>query len=111
MSDFIQVTINKPLYGTMAYIRKKYIKEAKRQKKFLRITIPEGSMIVSAKQWLKNAKVMEKEFLIPGHPMKLFGNFVKVEKTDDVDAGLYRKNMQRLADIWKGKYGHVLGKS
>ena len=82
--EYIEVTINKPLYFNYCFIRDKYIKQARRTGKKLHITIPgviEGYF--TASEWMKNAKRMEKEFKIPGHPMILYGNYVTAKKAED----------------------------
>ncbi len=81
MDNFINIEIRKPIYANYIAIRDKYLLEAKRTKKLLRITIPAGTAIVSYATWMKDAKLIEKEFKIPGHPMKLWANFLQVRKT------------------------------
>lgn len=74
--DYISVYINKPLYASFVYVRDKYIKEAKNKNCRLKISCPTETCLVTADEWLKDAKMIEKEFLIPGHPMKLYGNLI-----------------------------------
>ena len=78
MEKYVEIRINKPLYGTMAYIRDTYINRAKKLNIPLRIVLPEGTAEYSAKEWLKGAKRMEKVFLIPDKPMVLFGKIVEI---------------------------------
>lgn len=74
---FIEVTIQKPLYGSMVYIRDKYLREAKSCNMALHITVPGiGEAYCTWEQWVTDAKIMYKEFLIPGKPMKLYGNYI-----------------------------------
>jgi hypothetical protein len=75
---FVEVAINKPLYGQMYYVRDTYIKQAVKQHIPLRITTPEGSGEYWPKDWMKDAKKMEKVFNFPNNPMILWGNYVKV---------------------------------
>lgn len=78
----INIEIKNPLYvhgmRPFVYISDKYIKKAKKTGKLLRIKTPFGTGIVSYKDWLTNAKFMEKVFLRPDEPMKLWGNYVPV---------------------------------
>ena|SRR3990167_11562578 len=82
MKDFIDIDIKEPMFktdkGSFVYIYDKYIKQAQREKKYLRITVPDGIMVTTAKKWLKGANRMEKVFKIPSQPMILFGNYVQV---------------------------------
>lgn len=74
MDKYINVYIQKPVYGTFCYVRDKYLKQAKRENKHLKISCPNASCIVSATEWLSDAKRMEKVFLQPDNPMILYGN-------------------------------------
>lgn len=79
----VTITIYKPVYGTFVYIRDSYIKEAKRKNVPLHIIIPGiADSIISVSDWLKDAKILFKEFKIPGHPMKLYGNHVPIRDGD-----------------------------
>lgn len=74
--EYVEVYIAKPLYGTKVYIRDKYVDQAIRERKQLKITIPEGSGVVDPAEWKRNGDVLLKEFKIPGHPLKLYGGHV-----------------------------------
>ena len=78
MPKYLDIEIKKPLFGTFCYIRKEAVDHALKYKKLLRITIPQGVGIISPKDWLKEAKYMEKVFMRPDEPMKLYGNYVPV---------------------------------
>ena len=81
--DFIEITIRKPLGDGFCFIRDKYIKDASRTGKMLKIKLPDGEAVVSADTWMSGAKKVEKVFKIPSRPMVLYGNYapiVKVEK-------------------------------
>lgn len=84
MRGYVDVKIDKPLFtsekGSYCSIRDIYIDQAERQKKYLRITVPEGTMVTTAKKWLKGAKRMEQVFKIPTRPMVLYANYVVVSK-------------------------------
>lgn len=77
---FIEVTINKPLFfhdsSPFVYIADKYIQKARKTGKLLRINTPQKTRVVNYKDWLINAKFIEKVFLIPDRPMKLWGNYL-----------------------------------
>jgi len=76
MNNYIEVYIQKPVYGSFCYVRDKYLKQAKREGKLLKISCPDASCIVSWSDWLSDAKRMEKVFLQPTNPMVLYGNSV-----------------------------------
>lgn len=77
----VEVKIEKPLYGTMVYIRDKYLKQAIKENGPLTIICAGKKYMVGPYKWLEDAKKMEKEFLIPGKPMVLYGNHLsKFEK-------------------------------
>lgn len=81
---FVDVEIKKPIYGTYVGIRDTYLKQAIRQGKLLKITIPEGVGIADPREWIKTGKRIEKVFLRPDEPMILYANHVQlpVEKPD-----------------------------
>lgn len=74
MDKYINIHIQRPIYGTFCYVRDKYLKQAKREGKFLKISCPNASCIVSVTEWLSDAKRIEKVFLQPDNPMVLYGN-------------------------------------
>jgi len=76
--QYITVNIRKPLFANFVYIRSKYLDQARRLNIPLKITIPQGTAVVSVDEWMKDSKVMLKEFKIKGKPMKLIGNFVPI---------------------------------
>lgn len=79
--DTIDIVITKPIHTTFVYVRDLYIEKAKREYKFLKITIPGvAERICSPADWVRDAKIMYKEFKIPGQPMKLYGNYVTGKK-------------------------------
>lgn len=83
--DEIQIIIHKPVYGTFVYIRKAYIEEAMKQVIPLHIIIDNiGEAYLSGESWLDGSQMIEKEFLIPGKPMKLYGNHLSkfIDKAD-----------------------------
>lgn len=91
MKGYIDVNIEKPLYegdkGSFCYIYDKYLKQAEQQKKYLRITVPKGVMVTTAKKWLKGANKMEKVFKIPTQPMILWGNWVQISSGYQYEIG------------------------
>lgn len=82
MKEYIDIRIFKPVYevdkGSFVYINEKFIKQARREGKDLRITVPRGTGTCTVAKWMKNAKKMEKIFNIPTVPMILYGNIVEV---------------------------------
>jgi hypothetical protein len=78
--NYIEVPkIEKPLYGNFVYINEKYIKQAMREGKKMKITVPQGSAIVDPWVWKGYGKKMEKEFKIKGKPMILWGGNVDID--------------------------------
>lgn len=73
MSEYIEVIIKKPLYGTFVYIRETFVNKAIKTGKVLRVTIPQGVAIVDPVDLKTNGKRMEKVFLRPDQPMVLYG--------------------------------------
>ncbi len=78
--NYIDVNILKPLGGTYVAIRDTYIKQAIREGKWLRITIPQGVGEHNPREWVKTGKRVEQVFKIPDHPMVLYRNLVEVGK-------------------------------
>ena len=78
LADCVEITIHKPLYGTFCYIRDSHLNYARKHGIPLRITVPQGTAIVTVEQWMKDAKRIEKVFLRPDEPMVLWGNSVPV---------------------------------
>ena len=76
---FVDIEIRKPLYHNFVRIRDKYINQAIREGKQLRIKIPQGVGIHDPAEWKRTGKRVEQVFLIPDRPMILFGNYVNYE--------------------------------
>ena len=70
--NYVTVNIRKPIYDNNVGIREKYIWQAKRQRKNLRIITPKGTTIISPDKFLEGAQRMEKVFLRPDEPMVLY---------------------------------------
>ena len=68
----VNVTIVKPIYANYCGIRDKYIFQAKKYHKDLRITTPLGVTTISPTKFMQGADRIEKEFSIPGVPMILY---------------------------------------
>lgn len=77
----IEITIKKPLYGSFVYIRDTVLRQAVRRGNQIKITIPQGTMIHNASNWIKSGKRMEKIFKRPDEPMILWGNNVFKSET------------------------------
>jgi hypothetical protein len=91
MKGYIDVDIKEPMFktdkGSFVYIYDKFIKQADREKKYLRIKVPDGVMVTTAKKWMKGANRMEKVFKIPTMPMILYGNYVQVSRAYAYEIG------------------------
>jgi hypothetical protein len=74
----VQVTIDKPIYGTNVAVRDKYLKQAIREHCDITIkTTVDGKVYectVSPLRWIMEGKKMSKVFLIPDRPMVLYQN-------------------------------------
>lgn len=77
---YVNVNIRKPLYGNFCYIREKHVLAAIRRGAMLRVTTPNGIGVHDPSVWRRTGKKMLKEFKIPGRPMVLWGNEVKITK-------------------------------
>ena len=73
----IEVEIKKPLYGNYVYVRDVFLHAAIKRGGKLKITVPNGSAIVDAKEWMKGNR-MEKVFKDPKNPMILYGGNVPI---------------------------------
>lgn len=103
--SYISINIRQPIYGTYVGIREKYIWQAKREHKKLRITIPQGEVIISPEAYLKGATRIEKVFLIPDKPMILYCNTLHLDKKyplEDVTIPFDVK--ERLREVWIEKF-------
>lgn len=78
--ETIKFKIYKPLYGTFVYLYGSKVEKALREGKMLEIEIPQGTAIVSPKDWKKGMKTMSKVFKRPDQPMLLYGNHVPIKK-------------------------------
>lgn len=98
----------KPIAG-MFYIRDKYLKRAKATGKRLVLEYQGEKYTATYKEWMAGAKRMEKEFLIPGSPMILFGNYIKKfpykENIKDLSAINHLMNMP---DIYRDRIKAML---
>ena len=102
MSKYINVPyIRKPIYGTYVGVRDKYIFKAKREHKKLRITIPQGEVIISPEKFLRGATRIEKVFKIPTHPMVLYCNTLHLDKHNTIeDVSIPLDIKERLREVW-----------
>lgn len=76
----IKINVEKPIAG-MFYIRDKYLRLARDKNKTITLVYKNKKYVATYKQWMKGAKKMTKEFLIPGNPMVLYGNYFMKFKT------------------------------
>jgi hypothetical protein len=90
----IHFKIKKPLYGNFVNLRKSLLLRAIKDGELIKITIPQGSAIVSPVWWIKTGKEVEQVFKIPDRPMKLVGNYVEIKpkQTEDEKAEEFCKN-------------------
>ena len=70
----IHFTVEKDLIAGRFFIREKWLKIAKKGKRIV-IEYKGERYACTYREWMKGAKKMEKEFLIPNHPMILYGNY------------------------------------
>lgn len=80
MKKYVEVNFDKPLYDYqgryMIRLWDKYINDAKRTRRKLRITVPNvGVGIYTWREWMKGAEYFEQVYLKPDEPMKLWGNY------------------------------------
>ena len=105
----INITIRQPIYGNYVGIREKYIRQAQKYHKDLRITTPLGVTTISPSKFLQGADRIEKEFLIPGVPMVLYcKNLTPDPKEPEIVEDftlpdMYRERLKEVA-IEKGFY-------
>lgn len=77
VAEPIEVVIKKPMYNDFVTVRDIYLMQAKREMRKLKISSPGvGECIVTPEQWIEKGKRIEKEFLIKGKPMILWGNYI-----------------------------------
>ena len=90
----IHFKIKKPLYDNFVNLRKSLLLRAIKDGELIKVSIPQGSAIVSPVWWLKTGKEVEQVFKIPDRPMKLVGNFtpIKPKQTEDEKAEEFCKN-------------------
>lgn len=105
--DYIEVTINKPLYeyegAYFVNIRDKFIREARKKDKLLKINVPAGTAYYTWQEWMKGAKKSEQVFKFKDRPMKFVGNYVDINHGQPTMDN-YLSNMQRLSRIFKTRY-------
>ena len=106
--EYIEVTIRRPLFKFQerffVYIRDKYLKQAKRKGKLLKINVPEGSAYYSYDEWMKGCRRMEQVFRFPDRPLKLIGNYLEISHGVP-STNNYVDTMIRLGKVFKKKYG------
>ena len=105
MKKYISINIHRPIYGTYVGVRDKFIFKAKREHKKLRITIPQGEVIISPESYLHGATRIEKVFKIPDRPMVLYCKTLDLDKhTPPEDITIPFSVKERLREIWIEKY-------
>lgn len=84
-SHYIIIKLHKPIYGTNYAIRDKYIIQAIKSRRKLLLRTPEGQEIIDPKQYKKESRKIEKEFLIPGKPMVLYQRTLHLSDTQPIE--------------------------
>lgn len=69
---YIILNYSKPIYANAFGVREKYIWDAKRTGRLLKITTPLGTTITNPQKYLEDAQRIEKVFLDSAHPMVLY---------------------------------------
>jgi len=69
---YITIEIRQPIYGNYVGIRDKFIFQAKRSGRELKIITPLGTTTISPTKYMKGADRIEKVFLDPSRPMVLY---------------------------------------
>lgn len=106
---YITLRIDKPVYGNTVGIRAKYVLQAKKSGRLLRIITPNGTGTISASKFMKGSTMYQREFLVPGHPMTFYQNNVPIDKEkpqvveDYSIPNQYRERLKEIA-IEKGFY-------
>ena len=105
MRGYITINIKKPIYGNYVGVREKYIRQAQKYHKDLRIITPNGIGTVSPTKFLQGAERIEKVFLIPDSAMVLYCNHVRVdpkesEKSTVEDFTIPNAVRERLREKW-----------
>ena len=75
---YIEIKVNKPLYGTYFNLWDKYIDDAKRLKVPIMFTLQYGRAIYTPAEWLKGAKRVEQIFKRPDEPMVMWGKEIEI---------------------------------
>ena len=83
MTNDIQVIVKKPSHNDFVFIKDKYVKQAERTGRKLRIVTPTGERICSAKDWMKGAKMSNTEKLVDKHYNKLFDELLDLDSVGD----------------------------
>lgn len=73
----IRIKAEKPHADGRFYIRDKYLREARDTGKKMVVDLNGEKYVFTFREWMDGAKKMEKVFLIPDKPMKLYGNYLK----------------------------------
>lgn len=110
MGNFIYVDIKKPIWSgdnvCEVGIRDKYIWKAKREKKKLRITVPQGEVTMTVREFLKGAEMRPKVFRFKDRPMNLYYRKIYLDKKRPIeDVSIPLDVKERLREIWIEKHG------
>ncbi len=84
----MEIKIRKPIYGNYCSIREKYLLEAKRNNEPIVLTLPNGTCTVDPKWWMKTGTLIEKEFKIPGVPMRMWANHAPIKSKEEEEEEL-----------------------
>lgn len=73
----IRIKAEKPHADGRFYIRDKYLREARNTGRKIVVEHDGNKFMFTYREWMEEAKRMEKVYLIPDRPMVLFGNYLK----------------------------------
>jgi hypothetical protein len=79
----MKVEIHKPIYANYCSIREKYLLEAKRNKEPIELILPNGRCIIDPEWWMEKGTLIEKEFKIPGVPMRMWANHAPIKSKEE----------------------------
>lgn len=107
MNDFIEVTILKPLYiyedTPRVRIRDKYVKQASREMKLLKIKCLKNIFYATAQEIKEKWTPCKEVFLFKDRPMRMFEGYVVNNlppERPEQNAEHYLENMSRLKKMY-----------
>jgi len=111
MTEFVEVTILKPLFiykdTPRVRVNAKYIRQASKEMKLLKIKCLGRVHYTTAQNVRDTWKKVKEVFLFPDHPMIMYEGYVvnnlppEQPKEEEVNADNYLENMHRLSGMFK----------